>query len=183
MANVENNGTTNVVPQTDKKPKKKHRILKVAIVIVAAFFLFMLLADDDDTDSNKEVKHYTLKEMKEKSTNFDYKKVAREPEKYTGKFFKATIYIDEVINDSVKSGSSKYYKAYVYDKKEKSEDYDKFLWLHDFQSGKDKTKLLEGDVIEAYVVFDGMGDSKNSLTGEESEDVSLDLYHAKLIKE
>lgn len=103
--------------------------------------------------------------------------------KYEGQCFKVNLYIDEVINDSVKTGSDKYYKAYVYNKKEKEEDYDQFIWLYDFQANDDNLKILKGDVIEAYTVFNGMGDSKNSVTDEVSEDVALDLHYAKLIKE
>ena len=64
--------------------------------------------------------------MKNKSVSFPYKKVAREPKKYDGQCFKVNLYISDVINDSVKTGCDKYYKAYVYNKKEKQEDYDKF---------------------------------------------------------
>lgn len=31
--------------------------------------------------------------------------------------------------------------------------------------------------------FNGMGDTENSLTGEKTKDVALDLHYAKLIKE
>ena len=71
----------------------------------------------------------------------------------------------------------------MYNKKEKQEDYDKFVWLYDYQTNDDNLNILEGDVIEAYTVFNGMGDTENSLTGEKTKDVALDLHYAKLIKE
>ena len=166
--------------------KKKHKTLWIIVGVVVIFLILSALGDyssDNDEDTKRIEQSYTLKEMKQKSKSFSYKKVAREPKKYEGQCFKVNLYIDEVINDSVKTGSDKYYKAYVYNKKEKEEDYDQFIWLYDFQANDDNLKILKGDVIEAYTVFNGMGDSKNSVTDEVSEDVALDLHYAKLIKE
>lgn len=168
------------------KGKKKHKILRIIVGVVVIFLILSVLGDDssdNDEDTKRIEQSYTLKEMKQKSKSFSYKKVAREPKKYEGQCFKVNLYIDEVINDSVKTGCDKYYKAYVYNKKEKQEDYDKFVWLYDYQTKDDNLNILEGDVIEAYTVFNGMGDTENSLTGEKTKDVALDLYYAKLIKE
>ena len=164
--------------------KKKHNILWTIVGIAIALYVLSVIGEDNSDDDMKQIEQsYTLQEMKNKSVSFPYKKVAREPKKYEGQCFKVNLYIDEVINDSVKTGSDKYYKAYVYNKKEKEEDYDQFIWLYDFQANDDNLKILKGDVIEAYTVFNGMGDSKNSVTDEVSEDVALDLHYAKLIKE
>lgn len=163
---------------------KKHNILWTIVGIAIALYVLSVIGNDNSDDDMKQIEQsYTLQEMKNKSVSFPYKKVAREPKKYDGQCFKVNLYIDEVINDSVKTGSDKYYKAYVYNKKEKEEDYDQFIWLYDFQANDDNLKILKGDVIEAYTVFNGMGDSKNSVTDEVSEDVALDLHYAKLIKE
>lgn len=163
---------------------KKHNILWTIVGIAIALYVLSVIGNDNSDDDMKQIEQsYTLQEMKNKSVSFSYKKVAREPKKYEGQCFKVNLYIDEVINDSVKTGSDKYYKAYVYNKKEKEEDYDQFIWLYDFQANDDNLKILKGDVIEAYTVFNGMGDSKNSVTDEVSEDVALDLHYAKLIKE
>lgn len=163
---------------------KKHNILWTIVGIAIALYVLSVIGNDNSDDDMKQIEQsYTLQEMKNKSVSFPYKKVAREPKKYDGQCFKVNLYISDVINDSVKTGCDKYYKAYVYNKKEKQEDYDQFIWLYDFQANDDNLKILKGDVIEAYTVFNGMGDSKNSVTDEVSEDVALDLHYAKLIKE
>lgn len=182
----ENKEIDDLTVETGKKPKKKHKFLWIIIGVVVVFFVLSVIgsdSSDSQEDAERAKQNYTLKEMKQNSKSFSYKKVAREPKKYEGQCFKVNLYIDEVINDSVKTGSDKYYKAYVYNKKEKEEDYDQFIWLYDFQANDDNLKILKGDVIEAYTVFNGMGDSKNSVTDEVSEDVALDLHYAKLIKE
>lgn len=164
--------------------KKKHNILWTIVGIAIALYVLSVIGEDNSDDDMKQIEQsYTLQEMKNKSVSFPYKKVAREPKKYDGQCFKVNLYISDVINDSVKTGCDKYYKAYVYNKKEKQEDYDKFVWLYDYQTNDDNLNILEGDVIEAYTVFNGMGDTENSLTGEKTKDVALDLHYAKLIKE
>ena len=163
--------------------KKKHKILWIIVGVVIGLYVLSVIGDDSSDDDMKQIEQsYTLQEMKNKSVSFPYKKVAREPKKYDGQCFKVNLYISDVINDSVKTGCDKYYKAYVYNKKEKQEDYDKFVWLYDYQTNDDNLNILEGDVIEAYTVFNGMGDTENSLTGEKTKDVALDLHYAKLIK-
>lgn len=185
MKAKENKEIDDLTVETDKKPKKKHKLLWIIIGVVVVFFVLSVIgsdSSDSQEDAERAKQNYTLKEMKQKSKSFSYKKVAREPEKYKGQCFKVNLYISDVINDSIKTGSDKYCKAYVYNKKEKEEDYDQFVWLYDFQTSGDNLKLLEGDVIEAYTVFNGMGDSENSMTGEKTEDVALDLRYAELIK-
>lgn len=182
MKSKENEENYNAVFETPKKQKKKHKFLWGIVIIVVVLYLLSIIGGDDSDDSKRIEQSYTLDEMKEKSVKFNYKDIARNPDDYTGKCFKVRLYIDEVINDSIKSGSDRYYKAYIYNKKEKVQDYDKFVWLYDFQTGSDKLKILDDDVIDAYVVFNGMGGTKNSLTGEKSEDIALDLHYAELVK-
>lgn len=186
MENNEKDGVADAVFNTAKPLKKKHKLLWTIVIIVVIFYLLSVIGNDsssDDQDNLRIEQSYTLDEMESRCIKFNYKDVARNPDDYMGECFKVNIYIDEVINESVKSGSDKCYKAYIYNKKEESQDYDKFLWLYDFQVGDDKLKILDGDVIQAYVIFNGMGDSENSLTGEKSEDMALDLHYANLIKE
>ena len=164
------------------KGKKKHKILWIIVGIVIGLYVLSVIGDDSSDDDTKRIEQsYTLQEMKNKSVSFPYKKVAREPKKYDGQCFKVNLYISDVINDSIKTGCDKYYKAYVYNKKEKQESsWQKTLLIQRIQYTE---VILEGDVIEAYTVFNGMGDTENSLTGEKTKDVALDLHYAKLIKE
>ena len=105
------------------KGKKKHKILWIIVGIVIGLYVLSVIGEDSSDDDMKQIEQsYTLQEMKNKSISFPYKKVAREPKKYDGQCFKVNLCISDVINDSVKTGCDKYYKAYVNNKKEKQEE-------------------------------------------------------------
>lgn len=64
--------------------KKKHKTLWIIVGVVVIFLILSALGDDssdNDEDTKRIEQSYTLKEMKQKSKSFSYKKVAREPKK------------------------------------------------------------------------------------------------------
>jgi hypothetical protein len=44
-------------------------------------------------------------------------------------------------------------------------------------------KILDDDIVVVYGTFNGMVDTKNYLSGENGEEIGLDIYYAELISE
>lgn len=180
-----------ICPNCKKKQGGKLKWIIIAVVVL--FLLIVLFGGDDsgnsssssssDTNAEEQEQELSIDELKAQCEELSYKDVARNPDNYVGKYFKVKVYVDQLINKPAKSGSDKHYKAYMYDEVEGMEDYSKFLWLYDFQYDDSKVNILEGDVLEIYAKFEGMGQTQNSITDETSEDIALDVYYVELISE
>ena len=141
-------------------------------------------AEEDDSEQeeseSEEAKKFTPEELKADCEEFNYKDVMRHPDDYIGKKFKVTAEISYVVD----SWGTKYYK--VYDDADGSGYYSgNMMYMIDKRSEEDDDyiRLLEGDVVTFYGEFTGLSGSKNSITGEKSEEMSLDVYYAELVSE
>ena len=143
-----------------------------------------------------------LEAFKKTTTPLDYKAIARNPEKYVGKNFRCAVYVSSARTGGLLSGYQKYYITYMTDvgkarkyRKEKwtkdfsnagfmACDTNKCVWLMDNRKTSDSNyvKILEGDVLYVYGTFNGLTTSKNSLTGETGEEVSLEIKYVELVK-
>lgn len=133
----------------------------------------------------------------------NYKAIARNPEQYEGKHFVYTGMISSAREGGLFTGYQKYYISYAFDESKAQDminqgwaknmddakiygmDYDTSVWLLDNRdpSSPDYVKILEDDVVKVYGTFTGMQGTKNSLTGESGEEVSLDIKYVELLFE
>lgn len=129
----------------------------------------------------------------------NYKSILRNPEQYEGKNYSLTCYVSNVSE----SWGTKYYTVYYVDVNKAQKrvidgwdddleeayenvyDYDYSVWLFDDRDtdSDDYFKILEGDVITVYGTFESTSESKNSLTRETGEQMSLNIKYADLIAE
>ena len=121
------------------------------------------------------------KEFKKSCQKFDYKKIARNPDKYMGQNFKVTVQIYSVSEGGLFTKA--YMKAYTDDGSDTY--FDNMIYLFDEQDKDSKSyvNILEDDIVTVYGTFEGMESSTNFLNGEKSKDIALHLKYAKLIKE
>lgn len=122
-------------------------------------------------------------EFKNSCKEFNYKQIARNPDDYKGQNFVVDVKVSQSINGKWYSKYDTYYKVYTND------EYDwwmgDFLYIIDMRDKKseDYTRILEDDIIRVYGTFNGLTETKNSLTGSKSDDVSLDMYYCELLEE
>lgn len=134
-------------------------------------------------------------------TELNYKELARNPDKYVGQNFKFVCYVSSARTGGLFTGYQRYFITYAFDldkaqkridegrsadlsdAKDYCKDYDVCVWLLDNRKDSDPgyIKVLEKDVIVVYGTFNGLTTSKNSLTGETSEEVSLDVKYVEII--
>ena len=121
------------------------------------------------------------KEFKKSCQKFNYKKIARNPDKYMGQNFKVTVQIYSVSEGGLFTEA--YMKAYTDDGS--NTYFDNMIYLFDEQDKDSKSyvNILEDDVVTVYGTFEGMEDSTNFLNGEKSKDIALHIKYAKLVKE
>lgn len=135
------------------------------------------------TTESKEVPAMSEDDFKSSCQAFNYKTIARNPDDYIGQNFVADVKIFQTANGRWYSDYDVYYKAYTND------EYD--LWLGDFlyiidcqdKSSDSYLKVLDDDIVRVYGTFNGMTESKNSLSGTTNDEVSLDMYYCELISE
>ena len=135
--------------------------------------------EQEESKAEKTTK-FTPEELKSDCEEFNYKDVMRNPDDYIGKKFKVTAEISTVSD----SWGAKYYK--VYDDADGSGYYfSNMMYMIDKRSEEDDgyIRLLEGDIVTFYGEFTGLSGSENSITGEKSEEMSLDVYYAELVSE
>lgn len=138
----------------------------------------------------------------ESCSEIDYKALAREPDKYIGQNFKATVYISSSREGTFLSGHQKYYITYLFDLEEARQairkgwadsldeaslygiDYDCCVWLMDKRDIDSPyyIKILENDIVTVYGTFNGLQKSSNALTWETSDEVALDIEYVELIE-
>lgn len=114
---------------------------------------------------------------------FNYKTIARNPDEYTGQNFVVDVKIFQTANGKWYTEYDTYYKAYTND------EYD--LWMGDFlyiidcqdKDSDSYIKVLDDDIIRVYGTFNGMRESKNSISGTTNDEVSLDMYYCELLSE
>ena len=139
----------------------------------------------------------------ESCSELNYKDIARNPDNYVGQNFYYMCYISSARTSGLLSGYQRYFITYAFDMdkaeeriesgwyedlaeaKDYCKDYDVCVWLLDNrnESDPDYIKILEGDVIMVYGTFNGLTGSKNSLTGETSDEVSLDIKYVEIVAE
>ena len=139
----------------------------------------------------------------ESCSELDYKALARNPDNYIGQNYYFVCYVSSVRTGGLTSGYQKYCVTYAFDIDEARErvengysesleeaaifctDYDTCVWLVDNrdESDSDYTKILDNDIAIVYGTFTGLTTSKNSLTNETSEKVSLDIKYVDIIEE
>lgn len=143
---------------------------------------------DKETDSKKETETeqqdtQTAEEFKASCQELDYKTIARNPDDYVGQNFKVTVQIYSVASAEWYDSYNCYYKAYTDDG---SKWYiDNLIYLKDYQDtdSDDYLKILEDDIVTVYGTFNGMVETTNYLSGEDGEEVCLDIYYADLISD
>lgn len=133
-----------------------------------------------DSDQKKESTD-PEKEFKKSCQKFNYKKIARNPDKYIGQNFKVTVQVYSISEGSLFTEA--YMKAYTDDGS--GIYFDNMIYLFDDQNENSKSyvNVLEDDIITVYGTFEGMEDSTNYLNGEKSKDIALHMKYAKLVKE
>lgn len=140
--------------------------------------------------------------FKKTCTTLNYKELARYPEKYKGKNFKYICYVSSVRQGGLFTGYQKYYITYTFDIV-KARKYVKKKWYKNIQAAgwscydanqcvylldnRDETdptyvKVLDSDLLVVYGTFNGLTSTKNVLTGETSEQVSLDIKYVDILK-
>ena len=157
-----------ICPNCKKKQGGKLKWIIIAVVVL--FLLIVLFGGDDssnssssssDTNTEEQEQELSIDELKAQCEELSYKDVARNPDNYVGKYFKVKVYVDQVINKPAKSDG---------------------LCVATYQA-RTKVNILDGDVLEIYAKFEGMGQTQNSITDETSEDIALDVYYVELISE
>lgn len=135
--------------------------------------------DEETSEAENTEEKIAPEEYKNECEELNYKDVMRNPDDYVGRKFKVTA---EIFSDSNSYGT-KYYK--VYDDDGSGNYFNNMMYMIDMRSEDDEgyVKLLKGDVVTFYGEFTGLSGSKNSITGEKSEEMSLDVYYAELISE
>ncbi len=142
-------------------------------------------------------------EFMESCSELSYKTIARDPDAYVGQNFYFTCIVSSAREGGMFTSYQKYYITYGFDV-DKAEsyvkkgyadsisdaqfhasDYDVCVWLLDNRDANDPdyVKILEDDIIKVYGTFTGMTETKNSLTNETGEQVSLDIKYVELIAE
>ena len=167
--------------------------LKVVLIVIAAFIMIGIVFGGDDS-SDKEAKsdkksestqteskqpELTPDEYKAQCVDLPFNDVMRNPDDYVGQKFKITVQISSA-SDSVTNG--RYYKAYTDDGS--GSYFDKMIWIMDKrdENADGYVKLLEEDIVTFYGEFNGLQKSENSLSGEKTEDMSLDIYYADIVQ-
>lgn len=198
-----------VCPHCRKRQSNALKIITTLLFVL--FFLTFIISDSDsnsEKDKNNQVAAMTtpveesapveestpveptaaqeesinIDDLKTLCKNFQYKKVARNPEEYKGEYFKVNVQIFSVSNGSLFSGYAKSYKANL---KNDYGYYGDMIYLLDKRdtSDPDYLKILDGDIITVYGRFNGMVDTKNMLTREKGEEVAIEILYAELISE
>ncbi|WP_026493082.1 zinc ribbon domain-containing protein [Butyrivibrio sp. XPD2002] len=154
-----------------------------------------------ENESISEEPTMTKDEFIASCAELNYKDIAREPEKYVGQNFYFTCYVNDVREGGLLSGYQKYFVTYAFDmdKAQKAVndgwaddiqeakyygwDADICVWIMDNrdESDPDYIKVLNNDIITVYGTFTGMTETKNSLTNEKGEQVSLDVKYVDLL--
>ena len=142
-----------------------------------------------------------LEEFKKTTTPLDYKELARNPDKYIGQNFRCAVYVSSARTGGLFTGYQKYFITYMTDvgqarkyiKNKYTKDFsdagfmacdtNKCVWLLDNRDPSDPSyvKILESDVLYVYGTFNGLTSSKNVLTGEKSEEVSLEIKYVEVV--
>ena len=135
----------------------------------------------DNKIKEKSTEKNERKKFIDSCQEFDYKKIARNPDDYIGQNFKVTVQIFSKSEDSMFSDA--YMKAYTDDGS--GYYFDKMIYVFDEQDENSKyyVNVLENDIITVYGTFEGMEDTTNMLNGEKSKDVALHMKYAKLISD
>ena len=136
---------------------------------------------ESEKKDTKKSEEQMQKEFIDSCQEFDYKKIARNPDDYIGQNFKVTVQIYSKSEGGLFTES--YMKAYTDDGS--GTYFDKMIYVFDEQGENSKyyVNVLENDIITVYGTFDGMEDTTNMLNGEKSKDVALHMKYAKLISE
>lgn len=142
---------------------------------------------DNESESEQEEKS-TEKSEKQIRKNFidscqefDYKKIARNPDDYVGQNFKVTVQVSSISTCGWLTEG--YMKAFTDDGS--GYYFDHMIYIFDDQDENSSyyVNVLEDDVITVYGTFEGMVESQNALNGEKSDDIALHMKYAELISE
>ena len=136
----------------------------VLILIVGLMSYF----SDHDYSSNYTVDEKgieTTPQKEEFTTKLKYRDFLTHPDDHIGE----KIYCKVVVFDA----TDKYCKAYL------ASDFGKILFLHN----KSDEKIVSGDTLIVYGIFNGNDETVNSLTCEKGEIVALDVYFFDLLDE
>ena len=147
---------------TTEKPKKKKGSCIWILVIVVVLFLIFAAALGNSLNEEEKKESYTKEEF---TTELDYRDCLVHPDDHIGDKVYCEVYIYDTTDG--------YCKANLKD------DYSKNMFLHN----KSDEKIVDGDYLKVYGVFNGNDATKNSLTGETGEIVALDVYYFDIIRE
>ena len=159
--------------------------------------------EESETSASETDKTLSKKEFIKSCGKIDYKKLARNPEKYIGKNYYFTCYVSSAREGGLFTGFQKYYITYSFSMKKAKKyvkkgwadsipdawlyasDTNKCVWLLDNrdENDPDYVKILENDVIKVYGTFTGLTDTQNALSGETGEQVSLDIKYVEILAE
>lgn len=119
-------------------------------------------------------------DFKKSCNEFEYKKYARNPEKYTGNPVKVKAQVLQVVKGSFGDGYDHYYKVFTDDGSGLySQD---LIYIADYRDEKasDYVKILENDIVTIYGTFGGTVDTTNTVTGMDGEDIEIDAKYIEL---
>lgn len=183
--------------------KKKGSCLKTICIFFGIIILFGIFCsiisgnDNKEEDSPKtedveeeskeeeiiEIPEISEEDFKASCQEFNYKTIARNPDDYIGQDFVLEVKIFQTINGKFYNDYDVYYKTYTND------EYD--MWMGDFlyvidrqdKESESYVNVLEDDIIRVYGTFNGLVESKNSLTGTTDNDISIEMKYCELISE
>ena len=152
-------------PITPEEPKKKGSCLKTVLIIIGVLFLIFFVSaaivgimSDDTSDEPTPAKEEFTSEL-------DYRGCLTHPDDHIGDKVVCEVYVYDATDS--------YCKANL------SDDYSKDMFLHN----KSDEKIIDGDTLRIYGIFNGNDATKNSLTGETGEIVALDVYYFDIIED
>ncbi len=142
----------------------------------------------------EQVHEMTEEEFKSTCLAFDYKTIARNPERYGGRNFKVTVQIYDSVKGEAYDDFDVYYKAFTeggFDLGLENVEAKDAVYMGDMIfliDNRDTTnpnyfRMLDGDVVTIYGTFYEMVETTNEVTDDEGEGIALYMKYADLISE
>lgn len=138
-------------------------------------------SDPEEEISTGKSEEQLREEFIDSCEEFNYKKIARNPDDYVGQNFKVNVKIFSISEKSwIKSA---YMKAYTAD--EDGHYFDNMIYIFDEQDENSEyyVKVLKDDIITVYGTFEEMVESKNMINGETSKEIALHMKYTELISD
>lgn len=198
---MDENKTTNTVPQGSGKPnknlkkcktcgaeiaksakvcpacgakQKSHTVLKIVLVAFVVILFISRLGGSGGSDKpDPNVPVATKEEIVSSATTASYKDMMRDPDTYKGQYIVLTVKVQQTVTDGQ-------FRVYTDDG---TGWYmaDEYYMLD--KRVDDNTKILDSDVIKVYGQYDGTREMTRALTGTKEEIPVVNILYTELIDE